>query len=105
MTTFAHRLCLLIIVLLVTTTIRAADTPPNVLLILSDDQSVPHLGCYGNADIHTPNIDKLASEGMLLRSRVYDRAAVRAIAPIDPHRPAYARHRHVAILGRRSRAM
>lgn len=41
----------------------AAD-PPNVLLILSDDQSYPHLGCYGNADIKTPNIDAFAKEGM-----------------------------------------
>jgi arylsulfatase A-like enzyme len=42
----------------------AADQAPNVLLILSDDQSAPHLGCYGNPDIHTPNIDAFAKEGM-----------------------------------------
>lgn len=37
---------------------------PNILLILSDDQSVGHLGCYGNPDIQTPNLDRFASEGM-----------------------------------------
>jgi arylsulfatase A-like enzyme len=37
---------------------------PNILLILSDDQSVPHVGCYGNKDIITPNLDKFATEGM-----------------------------------------
>ncbi|MEI7851894.1 MAG: hypothetical protein WCH86_08680, partial [Kiritimatiellales bacterium] len=28
----------------------------NVLLILSDDHSVPHVGCYGNKEIMTPNL-------------------------------------------------
>ena len=37
---------------------------PNILLILSDDHSVPYLGCYGNADMNTPNLDKLAAEGV-----------------------------------------
>jgi N-sulfoglucosamine sulfohydrolase len=37
---------------------------PNILLILSDDHSAPYLGCYGNSDLKTPNIDQLASEGM-----------------------------------------
>lgn len=48
----------------------AADRP-NILLVLSDDQSVPHLGCYGNRDIKTPNLDRLASEG-----KRFDRAYV-----------------------------
>ncbi len=37
---------------------------PNILLILSDDHSVPHVGCYGNSDIKTPNLDRFAAEGM-----------------------------------------
>lgn len=37
---------------------------PNILLILSDDHSAAHLGCYGNADIRTPTLDRLAAEGM-----------------------------------------
>ncbi len=41
------------------------QTKPNILLILSDDHSVPFLGCYGNPDLTTPNLDKLASEGVL----------------------------------------
>ena len=43
----------------------------NVLLILSDDHSYPHVGCYGNADIMTPNLDKFAAQGMR-----FDRAYV-----------------------------
>jgi N-sulfoglucosamine sulfohydrolase len=42
-----------------------ATTRPNVLLILSDDHSVPHLGCYGEKGIRTPNFDRFASEGMV----------------------------------------
>lgn len=37
---------------------------PNVLLVLSDDHSAPHLGCYGNPDIKTPNIDAFAKESL-----------------------------------------
>src|SRR5437660_11517859 len=48
----------------------AADRP-NILLVLSDDQSVPHVGCYGNPDIKTPNLDRFAAEGMR-----FDRAYV-----------------------------
>lgn len=37
---------------------------PNIIFVISDDHSVPFLGCYGNKDIKTPNFDKFASEGM-----------------------------------------
>jgi N-sulfoglucosamine sulfohydrolase len=37
---------------------------PNVVLIIADDVSVSDFGCYGNPNIRTPNIDKLASDGM-----------------------------------------
>ncbi len=41
----------------------AAAGKPNVLLILVDDLK-PALGCYGEAEAKTPNIDRLASRGM-----------------------------------------
>jgi arylsulfatase A len=37
--------------------------PPNFLIILIDDLSANELGCYGNTENKTPNIDRLASEG------------------------------------------
>lgn len=37
---------------------------PNILFILSDDHSVPHVGCYGNSDIKTPNLDRFAANGI-----------------------------------------
>jgi arylsulfatase A-like enzyme len=48
---------------------------PNVVLILTDNQGAWTLGCYGNQDIRTPNIDRLAREGMVFE-RCYSSNAV-----------------------------
>ncbi len=45
-------------------TLRAAPSKPNIILILADDLGVYDLGCYGQKRIQTPNIDRLAAEGM-----------------------------------------
>ena len=37
---------------------------PNVILIVSDDQGYPDLGCIGTKPLITPNLDKLAAEGV-----------------------------------------
>lgn len=37
---------------------------PNILFITSDNQPASMLGCYGNPDIKTPHVDRLASEGV-----------------------------------------
>src|SRR6185295_3221024 len=37
---------------------------PNILFILADDLGYGDLGCYGQKRIQTPNIDKLASQGI-----------------------------------------
>lgn len=37
---------------------------PNIILFVSDDHGTDALGCYGNPIIKTPNLDKLASEGV-----------------------------------------
>ncbi len=41
------------------------EQKPNILIILVDDLGIKDLGCYGQKYIETPNIDKLASQGML----------------------------------------
>lgn len=43
---------------------RAKAGAPNVLFIVIDDTGFGHLGCYGGL-INTPNIDKLAANGLL----------------------------------------
>lgn len=44
----------------------AGKRRPNILLIVSDDQGYYDLGCYGNEEIKTPNLDRLAREGVRL---------------------------------------
>jgi arylsulfatase A-like enzyme len=39
------------------------SSPPNIVLIISDDQGYPDLGCMGLKPIRTPNLDRLAAEG------------------------------------------
>lgn len=39
-------------------------TPPNIIFILCDDMGYGDLGCYGQQHILTPNIDRMANEGM-----------------------------------------
>ncbi len=60
--------------LFVSALLRAADQPapnapalpgkPNVIYILADDLGYGDLSCYGQKKIQTPNIDRLATEGM-----------------------------------------
>lgn len=43
----------------------AENKQPNIIYILADDLGYGDLGCYGQTKFATPNIDKLASQGML----------------------------------------
>lgn len=50
-----------------TTSLHAnTPQPPNVLFIAVDDMR-PEIGCYGATHVKTPNIDKLASQGVLFQ--------------------------------------
>ena len=51
------------LVLLTAATNTAADSKPNILLIVADDLGYSDLGCYGG-EIETPNLDRLAAEGI-----------------------------------------
>ena len=41
-----------------------SETRPNILFIMSDDHAAHAIGCYGSRLLETPQIDRLASEGM-----------------------------------------
>ncbi len=43
---------------------RPIEKQPNVIYILADDLGIGDIGCYGQTKIQTPNLDKLASQGM-----------------------------------------
>ena len=72
---------LLIALLLAPLTILHAAEPakppakPNIVYILADDAGYGDFGCYGQTTLLTPNVDKLASEGMKF-TRHYAGAAV-----------------------------
>ena len=41
-----------------------AEKLPNLVIILADDLGYGDLGCYGHPTIRTPNLDRMAGEGM-----------------------------------------
>ena len=59
-------LCAILLCLLVLICARPSYSGPNVLFIAVDDLR-PELGCYGCDYVKSPNIDRLASGGVLFR--------------------------------------
>ena len=53
-----------VLFLLIATTIASAADRPNVVFILADDLGYGDLGCYGQKKILTPNLDRMAAEGV-----------------------------------------
>ncbi|XP_030613217.1 arylsulfatase H isoform X2 [Archocentrus centrarchus] len=61
---------------------------PNFVLIIADDLGIGDVGCYGNDTIRTPNVDRLASEGVKLTQHI-------AAAPLcTPSRTAFMTGRY-----------
>jgi arylsulfatase A-like enzyme len=42
----------------------AESRKPNVIIVFTDDQGYQDLGVFGSPNIRTPNIDRMAKEGM-----------------------------------------
>ncbi len=57
-------LTILLVAICFPTSARSADDKPNIIYILADDLGYGDLGCYGQQLIKTPNIDRLAAEGI-----------------------------------------
>lgn len=56
----------IVVILLGASTLRAGDRP-NVVFLMADDLSTWGVGVYGNPDARTPNLDRLAREGVTFR--------------------------------------
>ncbi|XP_037136718.1 arylsulfatase D [Syngnathus acus] len=66
---------------------------PNIILVMADDLGIGDVGCYGNNTIRTPNIDRLASEGVKLTQHI-------AAAPLcTPSRAAFMTGRYAVRSG------
>ena len=59
-------------------TVLAAERPPNFVVILCDDLGYGDLGCFGHPTIRTPNLDRMAAEGLKL-TQFYSAVATGAL--------------------------
>ncbi len=50
--------------------ISCDKAPPNILFIMTDQHNARALGCYGMDEISTPNMDRLAAEGILFENAI-----------------------------------
>src|SRR5579883_3176697 len=75
---------------------------PNFLVIVTDDQGIGDVGCYGHPEVRTPNFDRLASSGVrftqwysnapvcsasraaIMTGKYPDRAGVKGALPSEP---------------------
>jgi len=72
---------------------KASENKPNIIFVLADDLGWAELGCYGNRFNETPNLDKLASEGMKFTDAY-------AAAPVcSPYRAALMTGQYPARVG------
>ena len=56
-------------------TTAAEEKRPNIIFLMSDDQAVRTMGCYGAPGVQTPNLDRLGADGMIFDAH-YDTTAI-----------------------------
>ncbi|MBT7981058.1 MAG: sulfatase [Akkermansiaceae bacterium] len=54
---------------------KQAIARPNIVFLLADDQATISMGCYGNSDARTPNLDSLSARGVTFDNH-YDTTAI-----------------------------
>lgn len=80
---------ILICLLLAVTPLLSAAERPNILWITSEDNAWNWLGCYGNTEAQTPQLDAMAKRGLLF-SHAYSNGPVCAVARSTILNGAYA---------------
>ena len=48
------------------TSVGAANTRPNIVFMIADDLGYGDLACFGHREIQTPNLDRMAADGLKL---------------------------------------
>ena len=64
MDTHATTMRIFTLLILLSLSALAADRKPNIIFVLADDMGYGELGCFGQKLIATPNIDRMAAEGI-----------------------------------------
>ncbi|MDB4560840.1 sulfatase [Akkermansiaceae bacterium] len=64
-----------LILVLIGSLVGHEQVPPNIIFLMADDQNTFSMGCYGNPEVETPNMDRLANDGMIF-DRHYDTTAI-----------------------------
>jgi arylsulfatase A-like enzyme len=90
LTVFQERTCLLLLLVMCNGWLLAQGQRPNIIYIMTDDMGYADLSCYGRKDYQTPNLDKLASQGVKLMN------AYSAAALCTPTRVAFMTGRYAA---------
>lgn len=75
MNNFSRAAALLLALLVISPQLQSAQRPPNVIVIFADDLGYGDLGCFGHPTIRTPQLDRMAAEGMKL-TQFYSAAPV-----------------------------
>ncbi len=72
--------------------LHAADAThprqPNILVIMSDEHNASVLRCYGNSIVRTPNLDRLATQGILFEQAHTNSPLCDAVDGADKEHPA-----------------
>ncbi len=61
-------LSLFSLALVASQSVMAQSSRPNIVYIMTDDHTAQMMSCYGNSPVQTPNLDRIAQEGVLFRN-------------------------------------
>ena len=87
------RLILAALVSLLFASVAAGADRPNIVFIMTDDHAAHAIGAYGSRVNQTPNLDRLAREGMLFQNVFATNSDLHAEPRRDPHRAVLAPQR------------
>ena len=88
--------------LCIISSLACAKEKPNIAIIFADDQGYADVGCFGAEGLETPNLDKMASEGMKFTdfmcgsSCLWSSRAVSSVAKFNARTPG-PKSLHVSI--------
>lgn len=77
---------------------QAADRPPNIVYIICDQMRGDAMGCVGHRDVRTPNLDRMAREGVL-----FERCSVNSPVCVPSRKSAFSGrypHEHGSLTNR-----